>query len=60
VVTRCRVASQPLPATRPDAIRIWLSLRQMYRHPVNQIETFAAFLHVLRGCERPVEILFDG
>jgi hypothetical protein len=60
VTQRCRNAGGAVPAPEPGVIRLWLSLRALYRRPVNQIETFVALLQGLSRCGPRFEVLLDG
>jgi hypothetical protein len=60
VTQRCRNAAAEVPMPEPGVVRLWLSLRALYRHPVNQIETFVALLRGLSRCGPRFEVLLDG
>jgi hypothetical protein len=60
VITSCLNYAGTPPPAEEGAKRIWLSLRLLYRHPINQLEAFRSFLSCLAGSSGRYEILLDG
>jgi hypothetical protein len=60
VISSCRDYAGAPPQPAAGAKRIWLSLRLLYRHPINQLEAFRAFLSHLAETNGRYEVLLDG